>query len=126
MYRNLDLSCFLFNISKCFRNIQPIIIAHPLVAIQIAYDLRYVGPHFEGHTYLLTHQSHVLYCPNFCTYDPATFPNCESALINASDTARLDAGRAIVLLTHANSTMNPAYDCAIRNLMYHAQCCIRM
>ncbi len=50
------------------------------------------------------------------TYDPATFPSCEKALMSARATARLDGGRAKVLLIQARKQMNPAYDWAIRNL----------
>ena len=43
-----------------------------------------------------------------CTHEPATFPSCENALINASATARFEGGRAMVLLTHARKMMKPA------------------
>ena len=35
------------------------------------------------------------------TYDPATFPSCENALITATATVRLDGGRGNELLIHA-------------------------
>ena len=50
------------------------------------------------------------------THDPAMFPSCENALMNASATARLEGGRAMELLTQARKIMKPAYDCAMRNL----------
>ena len=51
------------------------------------------------------------------TYEPAIFPSCEKAFIRASATARLEGGRAKVLLTHAYITTNPAYDWAIKKLL---------
>ena len=56
MYRN-TVTSRLFSVCRCLRNTQPITIAHPLVAMHIAYDLRYVGPHVAGHTYLLNQYS---------------------------------------------------------------------
>ena len=50
------------------------------------------------------------------THEPAMFPSCENALMNARATARLEGGRAMELLTHARKMMKPAYDCAMRNL----------
>lgn len=50
-----------------------------------------VGPQFLGHT-----------------YDPATFPSCEKALIKASATARLAGGRGMELDTQDSKTMSPA------------------
>ena len=56
MYRN-TVTSRLFSVCRCLRNTQPITIAHPPVAMHIAYDLRYVGPHVAGHTYLLNQYS---------------------------------------------------------------------
>lgn len=70
-----------------------------------------------GQTYLMAQvsKSHA-FIGRRGTYDPAIFPNCEKALIQASATARFDGGRGIELLIHVKKTMNPAYDCAIKNL----------
>lgn len=68
-------------------------------AIQIAYDLLYVGPHAFTQT-----------------YDPTILPLCEVALINASATARLAGGLETVDDIHARKQMKPALLCAIRNL----------
>ena len=51
------------------------------------------------------------------THEPAMFPNCENALINASTTARLDGGRANVLDVQVRKQTKPAYDCAIKKLI---------
>lgn len=50
------------------------------------------------------------------THEPAMFPNCENALINASATARLDGGRANVLDVQVRKQTQPANDCAIKKL----------
>ncbi len=51
------------------------------------------------------------------THEPARFPNCENALINASATARFDGGRAKMLDVQAQKQMKPEYDCAIKKLI---------
>ena len=51
------------------------------------------------------------------THEPATFPNCENALINASATARFDGERAKMLDVQAKKQMKLEYDCAIKKLI---------
>ena len=77
-------SSLLFSFTKCCLNTKDIPIANPFVAIQIAYEFRYVGPHAVGHI-----------------YDPAMFPSCENALMKAMATARLEGGRGMELLIQA-------------------------
>jgi hypothetical protein len=46
------------------------------------------------------------------------FPNWETQFINASATALFAGGWETDELTHARKQMKPAYDWAIRNLMF--------
>lgn len=63
----------------------------PFVEIHIAYEFLYDGPQADGQT-----------------YEPATLPSWEKALISASAMARLDGGRGNELLTQVRNTMKPA------------------
>ena len=74
-------------------------IAVACVAIQIAYDLRYVGPQVLGNT-----------------YDPAMLPSCEKQLTKARAIARLAGGRGMEVLTHGMIQTYPAKENAVKNL----------
>jgi hypothetical protein len=50
------------------------------------------------------------------THEPAIFPKVENALMNARATARFDGGWEVELLIQVRNIINPARDCAIRNL----------
>ena len=77
---------------------------HPDVAMQIPYELRYVGPHGRGQTYLRREVAYVSAEPHNTTakmtHEPAMLPVCEIALMRATATARFDGGRGNELLIH--------------------------
>lgn len=84
------LSSLLFNLTRCTRKKQHITIDKPFVAMQIAYEWRYVGPQAVGQT-----------------YEPAMLPSCEKALMKAMATARFAGGRGRELEHQAKKVTKP-------------------